>query len=147
MRIFHHHHFENRFLFALVFPILFLSTSIIVLFLRLSSLCFPLRISNLLHRLRDVSALLVHGLVPLDVVLARDLFDFPSVSVGLFDQRLPRRVIESPLAVQMRLAAGDGQVQGGPVRDLTIMVEEPQIPTYEGREAHQVLCSHSAVSL
>lgn len=72
-------------------------------------------------------ARLVLLLVPLDVVLVRNALDLFPQRVRFLDQGLPSSDVEAPLGVQLVLAVGHGDVQGGAVGDLSVVPEKVEI--------------------
>lgn len=96
-------------------------------------------IPHALQRLRDLLVLLIPPLVPLDVVFAGDLLDLAPQGVPFVDERLPALQVEAALRVELGLPPGDGQVEGGAVGDLAVVVEEPEVAAYQGGEADEVL--------
>lgn len=84
-------------------------------------------------------ARLILLLVPLDVILVRDALDLPPQRIRLLDQGLPSRDVEAPLRVQLVLAVGHGDVQGGAVGDLAVVPQEVEVAEDDCREAREIL--------
>ena len=91
------------------------------------------------QRLGHLLILLLLHLVPLDIVLVRNGLDLLAQRVAVFDQDFPLPEVEVVLLVELLLAARDGEVHGATVGDLAVVVQEPHVTTYQGRETDEVL--------
>lgn len=77
-------------------------------------------------------ARLVFLLIPLDIVLVRDVLDLFPQRIRFLDQGLPSADVEAPLGVQLVLAVGHGDVQGRAVGDLSVVPEEVEVAEDDG---------------
>lgn len=111
------------------------TSSLIILFITLSILValvsFP---SNtiLLQRLSYLLALLILHLVPVNIILVRNSLDLSTQRVRFFNQALPLTQIEAACIVEFRLPFRDGVVHSRAVRDFAVVVEEPDVGSYDG---------------
>jgi hypothetical protein len=97
------------------------------------------------QRLGHLLVFLLLHLVPLDVVLVRNGLNLLTQRVAVFDQDLPLPEVELVLLVELLLAARDGEVHGAAVGDLAVVVQEPDVTTYQGRETDEVLYGVSKI--
>ena len=105
-------------------------------------LFFPLRlliISDFAHGFKHSIIFFVALLVPIHIIFASNLFNFPPISVGFFNQGFPSLQIEPFVLIQLRLFAADGQIQRRAVRYFSIVVQEPEISTDKGRKTNEIL--------
>lgn len=102
---------------------------LIRLILPLLPLTIPLP-PNLRHRLHHPFILLILHLIPLDIILIRNLLDLPSIRIRFVDERFPFLHVEAFVRVEFCLAARDGEVERGAVGHFAVVVEEPEIAAY-----------------
>lgn len=88
--------------------------------------------------------LLIDRLIPIDIVLPRNVLNLLSQHVPLLDQRLPFRQIKTAGLVEFFLTAADGKVERRSVGYFAVMIEEPEIAADEGGETDEILsCERS----
>ncbi len=86
--------------------------------LLLRSLLFPDHLQHLLNLLM----LLIKRLVPIDIVFTRDISDFFSQRIPLFDQALPFLQIEAAGLIELFLTPADGEVERRSIGYFAIVV-------------------------